>query len=165
MLADASISHDDVSKAKPPAPRPAIGHTHADRQAEAQQRRRDIPVAGGRRRGGGPARGRRRGGIRARGGGASRGGPPRQGGSPRRGRRCASGTGRADVGAAELAGGGRRRCARVGEERRVGQERCSASERSGAANLRRGAHRGRERRGEAAATTTEEKQRDLGENG
>jgi hypothetical protein len=29
-----------------------------------------------------------------------------------------------DVGAAELTGGGRRRCARVGEGRHVGEERC-----------------------------------------
>jgi hypothetical protein len=29
MLADASISRADISKAKPPAPRPAIEHTHA----------------------------------------------------------------------------------------------------------------------------------------
>jgi hypothetical protein len=60
---------------------------------------------------------------------------------------------RADVGAAELAGGGRRRCGRVGEERH------DASERSGAATRRRGARRGRARRGEAAATATEEERR------
>jgi hypothetical protein len=61
MLADANIAQANVSKAKPPAPRPAIGHTHAGRQPQrgASKRRRrrwrrGIPVAEGRRRGGGP---------------------------------------------------------------------------------------------------------------
>jgi hypothetical protein len=49
------------------------------------------------------------------------GGPPRREDAPHRGRRCTSV--RADVGAAELASGGRRRCARVGEERCVGEGR------------------------------------------
>jgi hypothetical protein len=39
---------------------------------------------------------------------------------------------RADIGTAELAGGGRRRCARVGEERRIGEEWHDASEKRGA---------------------------------
>jgi hypothetical protein len=34
MLADASISRADVSKAKPPAARLAIGHTHAGRRPQ-----------------------------------------------------------------------------------------------------------------------------------
>jgi hypothetical protein len=90
-------------------------------------------------------------------GAASRGGASRwgeeshRGDAPHRGRRCASV--RADVGAAELAGGRRRCCARVGEERR------GASERSDVARRRRGARRGQARRGEAVATTTEEERR------
>jgi hypothetical protein len=88
MLADASISRADVSKAKPRAGRPAIGHTHAGRRpkrgAGKQRRRwqrRGIPAPGGRHRGGEPGvaveeeglgspprrragRGHRRGGIR-----------------------------------------------------------------------------------------------------
>jgi hypothetical protein len=158
MLADASISRADVSKAKPPAPRPAIRNTHAGRRLQRGvgkrrrwRRRCDIPAAGGRRRGGGMARGRRRGEIRT--GGGESGGPPR------RGWRCAMGMGRADVGATELTGGGRRRCARVGEEWRGTSERSSATRRT------RGARRRRARREEAAATTTEEERRDLGENG
>jgi hypothetical protein len=39
---------------------------------------------------------------------------------------------RVDVGAAELAGGGRRHCARVGEEWRIGEEQRGTSERSDA---------------------------------
>jgi hypothetical protein len=61
MLADASISRPDVSKAKPRAARPAIGHTHDNRRPQRgvgkrrrRRRRRGIPAAGGRRRGGGP---------------------------------------------------------------------------------------------------------------
>jgi hypothetical protein len=73
-------------------------------------------------------------------GAASRGGPQR------RGSRCA--VVRVDVGTAELAGGGRRRCARVVEERH------GESERSGMARRRRGARRGWARRGEASATTS-----------
>jgi hypothetical protein len=80
-------------------------------------------------------------------GAAGRGGPPCRGGPLRRGRRCVSRTGRADVDATELAGGGRRRCARVREERR------GALERSGAPRQRRGPHRGQVRREEAAART------------
>jgi hypothetical protein len=38
---------------------------------------------------------------------------------------------RADVGAAELPGGGRRRCARVGEERRGALEKMGTSRRCG----------------------------------
>jgi hypothetical protein len=34
MLADASISRADVSKAKTPAPRPTIGHMHAGRRPQ-----------------------------------------------------------------------------------------------------------------------------------
>jgi hypothetical protein len=63
-----------------------------------------------------------------------------RGGPPCRGRRCA---GRADVGTAELAGVGRRCCARVGEERQIVEERRGASERSGTTL-----------RGEAAAVRT-----------
>jgi hypothetical protein len=71
---------------------------------------------------------------------------------------------RADVGAAELAGGGRRCCTRVGEQRLVREERRGALERSGAA--RRGACRGWAQRREAATTMMEEERRggDLGEN-
>jgi hypothetical protein len=160
----ASISWADVSKAKPRAARPTIGHTHAGRRSQrgagkrrCRRRRRCIPATGGRRQGGGlgataeeegrgppPRRDQGLGVV----GAARRGGPPCRGDAPHRGRRCASV--RADVGAAELAGGGRWRCARVGEERR------GASERSGAARQRRWARRGRARRGEAAATATEE---------
>jgi hypothetical protein len=120
-------------------------HTGCKKLGPARSRRRGEE---GRRRGGGPARGRRRGEEGRRRG--EEGSPPRRGGPsgaasrggpPRRGRRCASGTGRADVDAAEIAGGGRRRCVRVGEERR------------GASRRRRGAHRGRARRGEAAVRT------------
>jgi hypothetical protein len=59
-------------------------------------------------------------------GAVSRGGPPR------RGRRCALGTGTADVRVAELTNGERRCCAGVGEERRGVSERRGAS-RTGAA--------------------------------
>jgi hypothetical protein len=99
MLANASISRADVSKAKPPAPRPAIGHTRAGRRPQRgagkrKRRRRGIPAAGGRRLGGGLVRGRR----------GEEGSPPRRGG-PARGRR------RGEEG---------RRGRRVGEGRRVG---------------------------------------------
>jgi hypothetical protein len=42
---------------------------------------------------------------------------------------------RADVGSVELAGGGRRRCTRVREERRVGEERRGTSEKRGASGM------------------------------
>jgi hypothetical protein len=66
---------------------------------------------------------------------------------------------RADIGAAELAGGGRQRCARVGEERCVGEghDVSEKSLSSGTGTVRRG----------GVATMTEEERRggDLGENG
>jgi hypothetical protein len=82
-------------------------------------------------------RGRRRGeeGLPPRRGGVAR--AACQGGPPHHGRRC---EGRADVGAAELAGFERRRCAHVGEER------CGASEKSGATRRRGRARRGRSTR-------------------
>jgi hypothetical protein len=61
MLADARISRADVSKAKPRAARPVIGHTHAGRRLQrggGKRRRRrrwhGIPAAGGPRQGRGP---------------------------------------------------------------------------------------------------------------
>jgi hypothetical protein len=42
---------------------------------------------------------------------------------------------RADVGAAELADGGRRRCTRVGEERRGTSEKGGTSEKRGASGM------------------------------
>jgi hypothetical protein len=81
---------------------------------------------------------------------ANWGGPLRHGGPPCRGWRC---VGRADVGAAELAGGGRRPCARYGEERR------GASEKRGASGT------GATRRGCGEDGRVLEVRRDLAENG
>jgi hypothetical protein len=91
------------------------------------------------------AGGRRRGGIRA---GGRRGGE----------------SGRA-VALGWAAASGIEMCVEDGEDgrRRVGEERYGTSERIGVARRRRGAHRGRARQGEAAATMTE-KRGDLGEN-
>jgi hypothetical protein len=69
------------------------------------------------------------------------------------------GTGRADVSAAELDGGGRRRCACVGEERRVREELHLVSEKRGASGT------GTVRRGGGEDGSIEEERRDLGENG
>jgi hypothetical protein len=82
MLADASISRADVSKAKPLAPQPAIGHTHAGRRPQRGRQavastvaarhtncRRPLP----RRRAGARSPPRRGGPVRAR-------SPPRRGG-------------------------------------------------------------------------------------
>jgi hypothetical protein len=140
MLAGASISQADVSKAKPPAPRPAIGHTHAGRRPHrgANKRRRRGPVARHtgcrspplRRKAGAWSPPRRGGPV----GAASRRGPPR------RGRRWALGT---EMSVGEGEGGRRRgrarlrremalRACRGGAARRVGEERCGASEKRGA---------------------------------
>jgi hypothetical protein len=146
MLADASISWVRISKAKPqrgPAGHrgtrtPASSHTGGGKR----RRRRDIPDAGTkwssgtvtlhrhswRRAGAGW------GGESGRGATSGRGAASGRCTSVRGGCRCgqarrwwettmhASRWG-ADVGAAKLAGGGRRRCARVGEGRHVGEER------------------------------------------
>jgi hypothetical protein len=122
MLADASISRADISKATPPPPRPGGHRAHARRpaaalrgwQAEAAATGARPPAAGGRcqeggsahgrhrgeegltPRRGGSARGRRRGeegSLPRRGGPASREGSLHRGGPLRRGWRCASGMG------------------------------------------------------------------------
>jgi hypothetical protein len=105
------------ARPNPSAARPAIGaHAHWSTVAQGggkrrhRRRRRGIPAAGmelRRRRGGGA-------------GAARRGEAPHRGGAPRQGNASRGG---ADIGADELADGGRRRCARAGEERRVGEER------------------------------------------
>jgi hypothetical protein len=123
MLADASISRAGVSKAKPQrgptshrGTRTPVGGrkgepTSGSGGAAYRLQERSSGAAEEECRGPPPRR-------RVGGGGpgaASRGGAPRRGDAPRRWG--------ADVDAAELAGGGRRRCVRVGEERRVGEGR------------------------------------------
>jgi hypothetical protein len=137
MLADASISHAGVSKAKPQcAARLAIG-AHARRLTAAQGGRQAAAVARHTGRAGRLVRswirieGRRRSWRRGQRGLSP---APRQGEGGESGRRSTLGRGGvswsyharwgADVGVAELAGGLRRRCARVGEGRRVGKEWC-----------------------------------------
>jgi hypothetical protein len=157
MLADASISRADVSKAKPPAPRPAIGHTHVGRRPQRgtgkqrRRRRRGILAAGGHHREGGLARSRRRG---------EEGSPPRRGGPMGgrvgEGRRITEGC-RAGDGDARWGRGGRTSARLSSPTARDGVVRVSgssdASERSGVARRRRWARRGRARQGEAAART------------
>jgi hypothetical protein len=134
MLADASISRADVSKAKPSAPDRPSGHTHGGRQPQRgadkwrrRWRRRDVRAAWAQ--------------------------PPRsdqgQGGS-KSGRGAASGRGdarrwgRTSVRPSSPAEGG------IAER---------MSGRSGVAHRRIGARRGRARRGEAATTTAGEERR------
>jgi hypothetical protein len=146
MLADASISRVRISKAKPqrgPAGHlgtrtPASSHTGGGKR----RRRRDIPDAGTkwssgtvtlhrhswRRAGAGWGGESGRGATSGRGAALGRCTSVRGGcrcGQARRWRETTMHACRwgADVGAAKLAGGGRRRCARVGEGRHVGEER------------------------------------------
>jgi hypothetical protein len=181
MLADASISRADVSKAKPLAPQPAIGHTHAGRRPQRGRQavastvaarhtncRRPLP--------------RRRAGARSP---PRRGGPVRdrhRGEEGRRGRRAwrAAASRRAAASGTEMRvgdgeGGRRRGRARWRREtalracrggaacrgkvaRRVGEEWRGASEKRGASGT------GMAMRGGGEDGRVEEEQRDLGGN-
>jgi hypothetical protein len=148
LLADASISRADVSKAKPPAPRPAIRHTHAGRRPQRGPGNRGggggatyrLKEAASEEEGRGPPPRRRVGGHRREEGQRAR--AAEEGSRPggRRRRRVGEGL-RVEDGDARRGRGGRT-SARPSLPA-VGDDAAHVSGRSGAARRRRGARRGR----------------------